>query len=390
MIRYLTAGESHGKCLAGIIEGVPSGLAFDTDFINRQLHRRQLGHGRGRRMKIEKDRIEITAGVRHGKTLGSPIAFRIENKDWESWRIPMSADPVPEGSAIRAVTRPRPGHVDLAGALKFQTHDVRDVLERASARETAARVAVGSVIRLLLDHFGIRIGSHVLAIGNERVPPPLEYVEGEAVLGMDPESPLRCADAEIEKSMIALINQAATEGDTLGGIAEAVAVSVPPGLGSHTQWDRKLDGLLAQVLMSIPAVKAVEIGTGVASASRPGSVVHDEIFYDAGRRRFFRRTNNAGGLEAGVTNGADVRARIYVKPIPTLRKALLSVDVKTKEESAAAFERSDTCVVPAAGVVAEAMIAIVLGQAFAEKFGGDSMAEVEDNFQNYNRLLDEY
>ncbi len=390
MIRYLTAGESHGKCLTGIIEGVPSGLAFDTDFINRQLHRRQLGHGRGRRMKIEKDRIEITAGVRHGKTLGSPIAFRIENKDWESWRIPMSPDPVPEGSAIRAVTRPRPGHVDLAGALKFQTHDVRDVLERASARETAARVAVGSVIRLLLDHFGIRIGSHVLAIGNERVPPLLENVEGEAVLGMDPESPLRCADAEIEKSMIALIDQAATEGDTLGGIAEAVAVSVPPGLGSHTQWDRKLDGLLAQALMSIPAVKAVEIGTGVASASRPGSVVHDEIFYDAGRRRFFRKTNNAGGLEAGVTNGADVRARIYVKPIPTLRKALLSVDVQTKEESAAAFERSDTCVVPAAGVVAEAMIAIVLGQAFAEKFGGDSMAEVEDNFENYNRMLDEY
>jgi chorismate synthase len=390
MIRYLTAGESHGKCLTGIIEGVPAGLDIDTGFIDRELHRRQLGYGRGRRMRIEKDRIEFTSGVRHGRTLGSPIAFRIENRDWDNWRVPMSPDPVPDGSAIREVTRPRPGHVDLAGALKYQTHDVRDVLERASARETAARVAVGSVVRLLLTRFGIRIGSHVLAIGSERVPPALENVSGETILGVDPESPLRCANVETEKAMIALIDRAATEGDTVGGIAEVVAVSVPPGLGSHTQWDRKLDGLLAQALMSIPAVKAVEIGTGIASAGRFGSLVHDEIFYDAGRRRFDRKTNNAGGLEAGVTNGADVRARIYVKPIPTLRKALMSVDIKTKEASAAAFERSDTCVVPAAGVVAEAMMAIVLGQAAVEKFGGDSIAEMVQNLANYSRMLDEY
>jgi len=302
----------------------------------------------------------------------------------------MSPDPVREGSTLRPVTRPRPGHVDLAGALKYQTHDARDVLERASARETAARVAVGSFCRLLLRHFNVRIGSHVLAVGSEHVPPPLEGIDGEAVLAIDPESPLHCADAKVEKAMIALIDRAATEGDTLGGIAEVIAVSVPPGLGSHTQWDRKLDGLLAQALMSIPAVKAVELGVGVTGAQRWGSSVHDEIFYSAEQKRFFRKTNNAGGLEAGVTNGADVRARVYVKPIPTLRKPLMSVDLKTKEASAASFERSDTCVVPAAGAVAEAMLSIVLAQAFLEKFGGDSMTEIEASFANYEKLLSQY
>ncbi len=390
MFRYLTAGESHGKCLTGIIEGLPSGMAVDIDFVNSQLHRRQIGYGRGRRMQIEKDRIEVTAGVRHGKTLGSPVSFFIENKDWNNWRVPMSPDPVPDGATLRSVTRPRPGHVDLAGALKYQTHDVRDVLERASARETAARVAIGSFCRLLLLHFGIRVANHVLAIGTARVPTERENVEIDDILKLDPESQIRCTDPVIEKQMIAAIDHAIREGDTVGGIVEVIASPVPPGLGSHTQWDRKLDGLLAQALMSIPAVKAVEIGNGISAARNPGSMVHDELYYDAGQRRFFRETNNAGGLEAGVTNGSDVRARVFVKPIPTLRKALMSVDLLTKQPSAAAFERSDTCVVPAAGVVAEAMLAIVLAEAFLEKFGGDSIVELESNFAGYCKLLSEF
>jgi len=390
MLRYFTAGESHGKCLIGILEGLPSGMPVDVNFINNQLRRRQLGYGRGRRMRIEKDRIEITAGVRHGKTLGSPISFFIENKDWDAWRIPMSVGVVPEDAALRSVTRPRPGHVDLAGALKHQTHDVRDVLERASARETAARVAIGSFCRLLLLHFNIRVASHVLAVGRARIPPALENVGIDKILAMDAESPLRCADAEIEKEMIALIDKAVKDGDTLGGIAEVVAAPVPPGLGSHTQWDRRLDGQLAQALMSIPAVKAVEIGNGIAAAQQLGSGVHDEIFYSKEQRGFFRKSNNAGGLEGGVTNGADLRARVFVKPIPTLRKPLMSVDLVTKKPSSAAFERSDTCVVPAAGVVAEGMLSIVLAKAFLEKFGGDSIAEVGANFANYEKLLAEF
>jgi chorismate synthase len=390
MLRYYTAGESHGKCLIGILEGLPSGMAVDVDFINSQLRRRQMGPGRGRRMKIEEDRIEIAAGVRHGKTLGSPVSFFIENKDWDAWRIPMSVGAVPQGSTIRSLTRPRPGHVDLAGALKHQTHDARDVLERASARETAARVAVGSFCRLLLQDVDIRVASHVLAVGNVRTPSASENLGIDEILARSAASPLRCVDAEIENEMIALIDKAAKDGDTLGGIVEVVAAPVPPGLGSHTQWDRKLDGQLAQALMSIPAVKAVEIGNGIASAQRVGSSVHDEVFYDEDRRRFFRKTNNAGGLEAGVTNGSDLRVRIFVKPIPTLRKPLMSVDLITKKPASAACERSDTCVVSAAGVVAEAMVCIVLAKTFLEKFGGDSIAEVRANFANYQKLLTEY
>ena len=388
MLRFLTAGESHGRCLTGIVEGLPSGLAVDPAFINGELRRRQMGYGRGRRMRIESDHIEISSGVRHGKTLGSPIAFTITNKDWDNWRAPMSAEAVPDDAAIRAVTRPRPGHADLAGALKYQTHDARDVLERASARETAARVAIGALCRLLLLRFGIRIASHVVAVGGERV--AAEPTDASAILAIDPESPLRCADAEAEKRMIAAIDAAAKEGDTVGGVAEIVAVSVPPGLGSHTQWDRRLDGRLAQALMSIPAVKAVEIGAGIPAAGQPGSAVHDEIFYDAGVRRFYRKTNRAGGLEGGISNGSDLRARIFVKPIPTLRKPLMSADLITKQESPAAFERSDTCVVPAAGVIGEAMLAIVLAEAFLEKFAGDSMGEVEASFGNYQKMLNDY
>ncbi len=390
MLRIVTAGESHGECLTAILEGLPSGLPVNADFINQQLQRRQSGYGRGHRMQIERDQVEITSGVRHGKTLGSPICVIIRNRDWQNWRLPMSVDPVPEASNIRSVTRPRPGHVDLAGALKYQTHDARDVLERASARETAARVGLGSICRQLLLHFNIRLGSHVLAIGDIRVPAKLENLPGAAILALDASSVLHCADAGIERDMIEGIDAAAKSGDTLGGVAEIIATGVPPGLGSHTQWDRKLDGLLAQALMSIPAIKAVEIGTGIISARQPGSLVHDEIFYDSAERQFFRETNHAGGLEAGVTNGADVRARIFVKPIPTLRKALRSADLITKEAVAAGFERSDTCVVPAAAVVAEAMLSTVLTQAFLEKFGGDSLIELEANYENYRKLLREY
>jgi chorismate synthase len=390
MLRYVTTGESHGKCLTGVLEGMPSGLPVDVDFIDLQLHRRQLGYGRGGRMQIEKDKVDITGGVRHGRTLGSPISFIIWNKDWEHWRIPMSPEPVGEGANLRPVTRPRPGHVDLAGALKYQTHDMRDVLERASARETASRVAVGSFCRLLLRHFGILIGSHVIAIGGVRVAPEYENLSSERILALDPESPLRCADPDASRLMMAAIDAAKQDGDTLGGVVEAVAVCVPPGLGSHTQWDRKLDGALAQALMSIPAAKAVEIGEGTSAAERPGSDVHDAIFYDAERQRFFRRTNRAGGLEAGVTNGSDVRVRVFMKPIPTLKKPLQSVDVHTKQPFEAAFERSDTCVVPAAGVIAEAMLGFVLARAFVEKFGGDSISEMEANYAAYQHLLDIY
>jgi chorismate synthase len=390
MLRYSTSGESHGKCLIGILEGLPSGLPVSAGFVNSQLHRRQLGYGRGGRMKIEKDEVEITSGVRHGRTLGSPVSFVISNRDWAHWELPMSTEAVPEGTNVRSVTRPRPGHVDLAGALKHQTHDIRDVLERASARETAARVGVGAFCRLFLEHFDIRLGSHVLAIGDVSAPSSTGCLDAVEILRIDPESPLRCADPESERRMMAAIDRAKSAGDTLGGVLEVLAVGVPPGLGSHTQWDRKLDGQLAQALMSIPAAKAVELGAGVAAARMPGSEVHDEIFYDPDRRRFHRRTNRAGGIEGGITNGADVRARVYLKPIPTLRKPLMSVDLRSKETFEAAFERSDTCVVPAAAVIAEAMVGFVLSRAFLEKFGGDSIVETAANYANYSRLLDEF
>jgi chorismate synthase len=390
MIRFLSAGESHGKCLIGLLEGLPRGIAIDVDFINSQLHRRQIGYGRGGRMKIERDQIEITSGVRHGCSLGSPISFTIRNRDWEHWQIPMAVEKAPDAANIRTLTRPRPGHADLAGSLKYQTYDARDILERASARESASRVAGGSFCRLLLAHFGMRIGSHVLAIGKESIEEQLEELSAERILALDPESPIRCADLEAEKRMIGLIDEAKKNGDTLGGVVEIVATGVPPGLGSHIQWDRKLDGRISQALMSIPAVKAVEIGRGVSCARLPGSSVHDEIFYDSEAKRFYHNSNRAGGVEGGISNGADVSARIYVKPIPTLRKALQSVDLQSKESFAAAFERSDTCIVPAAGVIGEAMLAIVLANAFLEKFGGDSIKEIEGAFNNYIRLLKEY
>jgi chorismate synthase len=389
MIRLITAGESHGKSLVGIVEGLPAGLEISRDFIDLQLRRRQAGHGRGERMQIEKDRIEIVAGVRHGKTLGSPVSFSIENRDWSAWMDAMNPEPVAQSAEIRSVTRPRPGHADLAGSLKYLTHDARDILERASARETAARVASGSLCLLLLRHFGIRIGSHVLAIGKQCVPG--DAIAGiEEILNLDPEDPVRCLNRHTASSMMAEIDEARASGDTLGGVLEVVASGVPPGMGTHIQWDRKLDGKIAQALMSIPSVKGVEIGTAFSAASERGSGVHDEIFYSRETKRFYHGSNRAGGIEGGITNGEDIRARVFLKPVPTLRKPLGSVDLQSKETFEAVFERSDTCVVPAAGVVAESMLGYILADAFLEKFGGDSMLETGENYHSYLHRLQEF
>jgi chorismate synthase len=390
MLRFLTAGESHGKGLIGVLEGLPAGLSVDIGFINLQLRRRQIGYGRGGRMAIEQDQIEIISGIRQGSTLGSPIAYSIQNRDWDHWQIPMSIEHSPEDADIHTVTRPRPGHADLAGALKFQTHDVRNVLERASARETATRVAGGAFCRIFLAHFGIRIGSHVVALGKERISQLFENLSSEEIFALDPESPIHCADPNAESRMKALIDEAKETGDTLGGIVEALASPVLPGLGSHIQWDRRLDGQIAQAMMSIPSVKAVEIGNGIANAQSPGSTVHDEIYYNSQAKRFFHKTNRAGGIEGGISNGADIRVRVYLKPIPTLSQPLGSIDIRSKKSCEASVERSDTCVVPAAGVVAEAVLAFVLASAFLEKFGGDSIKEIEGNYLNFMRLLDEF
>ncbi len=390
MFRFVTAGESHGKCLTGIVEGLPAGIPVDPSFVNSELHRRQLGYGRGGRMQIEKDVVEFTAGIRHGKSIGSPICFTVQNRDWAHWQIPMSHEPVAPGENIRPLTRPRPGHADLAGSLKYQTHDARNILERASARETAARVAAGSLCKLFVRCLDIEVGSHVLSIGTASVERRFEQLPVGEILALKPDSPVHCADSEAERSMMALIDEAKSAGDTLGGVVEVVAARVPPGLGSHTQWDRKLDGRLAQALMSIPAAKAVEIGTGFAGAARRGSEVQDEIYFDAERHEFYRKTNRAGGVEGGISNGSEIRARVYMKPIPTLRKPLMSADLVSKQPSEAAFERSDTCVVPAAGVIAESMVAMVLAAAVLEKFGGDTLEETRDNFLNYQCMLSRF
>lgn len=389
MIRLITAGESHGKLLVGIVEGLPAGLDIDKDFINLQLRRRQLGHGRGERMQIERDRIEIVAGVRQGKTIGSPVSFTVENRDWPSWSDAMSPEAVSQITELRSVSRPRPGHADLAGSLKYLTHDARNILERASARETAARVAAGSLCLLLLKDFGIRVGSHVLAIGRKGV--SLDATASiEDILDLDPEDSVRCLNGDAASEMIAEIDAARAAGDTLGGVLEVVASDLPPGMGSHTQWDRKLDGKIAQGLMSIPSVKGVEIGTAISGARLEGSRVHDEIFYNKKTKRFFRNSNRAGGIEGGITNGEAVRAKIYLKPIPTLRKPLNSVDMRSKEAFEATFERSDTCVVAAACVVAESMLGYILADAFTDKFGGDSMEEIVSNYRGYLRMLKEF
>lgn len=382
MFRFTTAGESHGKALVAIVEGLPAGLPTNIEQINHELWRRQQGYGRGARMKIEQDRVEILSGVRHGLTLGSPVALMIENKDWANWDEVMAVEPkelTPEKS--RRVKRPRPGHADLAGGLKYDARDLRNVLERASARETAARVACGAIAKQLLANFSVEIRSHVIQLGG--IPePPLELTFDQ-VLSIPEDSPLRCGDADAQQRMIQLIDQTKADGDTLGGIFEVVARDAPPGLGSHTAWDLKLDGLLAQAIMSIPAVKAVTIGAGIEASSLPGSKVHDEIGYSEEAKEFVRETNRAGGLEGGVTNGEEIRVRGFLKPISTLRRALRSVDIDTKQEERAAFERSDITVVPAAGVIGEAMVALVLAQAMREKFGGDSLGEMKRNYESY-------
>jgi chorismate synthase len=383
MVRFLTAGESHGRALVVILEGVPAGLSLDLDAITRDLRRRQGGYGRGRRMAIESDRAEIFSGVRAGETIGGPIAMVIENRDWPNWEYTMrvTAEPPPDARGARRspVTRPRPGHADLAGVAKYGRADVRDVLERASARETAARVAAGAVAKQLIARAGIRLASHVFAIGGVRLD-DIGAVGFEQAAALPDDGPIRCVDTALEQQMIEEIGRAREAGDTMGGAFEVIATGMPVGLGSYVQWDRKLDGRLGQALMSIPAIKAVGIGIGPEAAYRPGSRVHDEIVPERSGRSVTgtaRPTNNAGGLEGGVTNGQDLRVSAWMKPISTLMKPLRSVDLTTMTESEAAIERSDVCAVPAAAVVGEAMVALVLADAVVEKFGGDSIAELE-------------
>ncbi|HSF23155.1 MAG TPA: chorismate synthase, partial [Blastocatellia bacterium] len=368
---------------------LPAGLAVDLAFINRELWRRQQGYGRGGRMKIESDEVEIFSGVRHGKTLGSPVSLLIRNRDFENWQDVMAVEPraFDDDKRARKLTRPRPGHTDLAGGLKYDTHDLRDILERASARETAARVAAGAFAKLFLNELGISVASHTAMIGG--VPDNPIKATWEEILSAD-ESPLRCVDSEAEQRMIALIDSTKEDKDTLGGIFEVVARGVVAGLGSHTQWNKKIDGRLAQAIMCIPAVKAVEIGAGVEVSRTTGSRVHDEIGYNDAARKFTRPTNRAGGIEGGITNGEEIRVRGHLKPISTLRQPLASVDVVTKQGSAAAFERSDIVAVPAAGVIGEAMVSMVLADAAREKFGGDSLGEVSRNFEGYVQQLKVY
>ena len=390
MLRFCTAGESHGQALLAFVSGLPAGLAVDVELINRELHRRQLGYGRGGRQKIEKDRADIFAGVRHGRTIGAPVALRIENRDWANWQkiLPVEATSAPEAES-RKLVAPRPGHADLAGSQKFNFHDARYVLERASARETAARVAAGAFAKQLLKQFGTEIASHTIQVGHARLERSATWHEIQAV-SEDLESPLRCVDAQTQEKMKAEVDVALKAGDTVGGVFEIVAHNVPVGLGSHAQWDEKLDGRLAQALMSVQAVKAVEIGSGVLAAGSYGSEVQDEISYDKAAGQFRRGSNRAGGLEGGITNGEDVAIRGYLKPISTLRKPLGTVDMVTKEPVQAAYERSDWCVVPAGSVAGEAMVALVLADAFLQKFGGDSLAELRRNFESYARQIDEF
>ncbi len=389
MLRFLTAGESHGPALIAVLDGLPAGLPLVRDDIDRELKRRQHGYGRGGRMKIEQDRVEILSGVRHGRTLGSPISMMIANRDWPNWQQAMAIDPIELTDAEKKrLTRPRPGHADLPGALKYDVDDARDILERASARETTARVAVGAVCKAFLAQIDIAIASHTLSVGASGLPPGTEktWEEIRAAEG----SPLRCADPDVEKRMIEEINRAMGSRDSVGGSFQVVARGVPPGLGSHRHWDMRLNARLAAAICSIQSIKAFSCGSGVESAAASGSEFHDEIFYDQAARRFTRRTNHAGGIEGGMTNGEEIRLRAYVKPLSTLPKALHSVDLKSKEAFDAQVERTDVTAIAAAGVVGEAMTAIVLSEAFLDKFGGDSLGETRRNHQAYLEQLRRY
>jgi chorismate synthase len=378
MLRYLTAGESHGQCLIVVIEGYPAGFPIDAQAMDHDMWRRQQGHGRGGRMAIEQDRARILSGVRWGETLGSPIALLIENRDWKNWEKTMSPRPEDRDDK-RVVTRPRPGHADLTGALKYNHSDLRNVLERASARETAARVAVGALCKCLIAPFGIRVYGYVVEIGG--ITADHAGLTPEQIFERAEQSPVRVADKTAAARMMELIDDCQRRGDTLGGVVEAVAVGLPPGLGSYVHWDRKIDGRLAQALLSIQATKGVEIGLGFEMARRPGSEVHDELSF--GEEGFERRTNNAGGTEGGMSTGAPLVARVAFKPLSTLMKPLQSVDIRTKADATAAIERSDVCAVPAAAVITEAVMATVIAQAFVEKFGGDSFAEIRRNYEGY-------
>jgi chorismate synthase len=385
--RFVTAGESHGPALTTIIEGVPAGLPIRAEQIDHDLRRRQGGYGRGGRMRIESDRAEILSGVRHGEALGSPITLQIRNRDWENWGVAMAREPLDgehDDEALRRVVHPRPGHADLVGVLKYDRTDARDILERASARETTARVAAGAVAKRLLAELGITIGSHVIMLGGIVAREP-GRVPDDLNAESDP-SPVRCLDPDAEGLMIDAIDEAKRNGDTLGGVFEVVARGLPAGLGSHVSWDRKLDGRLAGALMSIQAIKGVEIGLGFEAAARPGSRVHDEIVGDATSSLgagYGRSGNHAGGLEGGITTGQPLVCRAAMKPISTLMQPLRTVDFTTGDPVEAVRERSDVCALPAAGVVGEAMVAIVLAQAVMEKFGGDSIRELRRNCQGY-------
>lgn len=395
MLRYLNAGESHGSALTAIIEGMPAGLEITAESVDRDLARRQSGWGRGARMKIEKDRVEITSGVRWGRTLGSPIALVVRNLDWENWLDVMGPDAPVNPDTSRSVTRPRPGHADLTGGIKYGHRDLRNVLERSSARETATRVAVGAFAKRLLEAFGINVYSWVVEIGGVRWSKASKD-SAMSLFRKAEKSPVRCPGQKAAEEMKARIDAAKKDGDSLGGVFEVVVTGVPPGLGSYAQWDRKLDASLAGALMSIQAIKGVEVGAGFNVGSTPGSLVHDEIFYKTATAkkggkegywpawpRFYRKTNNAGGIEGGMSNGEPVVLRAAMKPIPTLYKPLRSVDIETKKAFKASVERSDVCAVPAAAVIAESVAAFEIARAFLEKFGSDAIASIDRNYRDY-------
>ncbi len=401
MIRFLTAGESHGKCLSLIIEGVPAGLRLSTEDINRDLKRRQIGYGRGDRMKIESDLAEITAGVRRGVTLASPISVIIQNKDWENWNDIMSVEDRKNGvDSDRSFARPRPGHADFAGGIKYGQRDLRNILERASARETATRVAVGAVAKRILEEINVFVTSFVTQIGECSINNLWQFVEDARCLQFSSKadflefqekidiSPVRCPDPIAEKQMINEINLTKDSGDSIGGIFQVMAFNVPIGLGTYVHWDRRLDARIAYALMSIPAIKGVEFGLGFELAKRKGSKAHDEIFYDP-KTGFYHKTNNAGGIEGGISNGETIVVRAVMKPIPTLKSPLKSVDLISKEPFMAFKERSDVCAVPSAGVVAEAMVAIELANAMLEKFGCDTISEIKRSFESYRQYIAE-
>lgn len=392
MIRFLTAGESHGPYLSAIVEGLPAGVPISIEFINNELRRRQAGYGRGARMQIESDEAEITSGLRFGKTIGSPIALRIRNRDWENWKTIMSLFPVSQEELaekpIPKVTAPRPGHADLSGLLKYGYDDIRNVIERSSARETAIRVAVGAILKQFLLEFGVEITSHVLAIGNVSSKLDVSSWSIKEISEKAETSPVRCVDKEAELKMCELIDQAKEKGDTLGGIFEILADGIPVGLGSYMHYDLRLDGLIAQAIMSIPAIKGVEIGLGFQSANKFGSEVHDPIYYSAGK--FKRRSNFAGGLEGGITTGERLVIRAAMKPLPTLRGIPIeTVDIMTKETVAPVKERADVCAVPSAAVVGESVVAIELAKAMKLKFGGDSLDEMKANYNSYLKKLEQ-